>query len=217
VICAGVVFVEQGARLIPVQYAKRQVGGRQFSGQATNLPVKINSSGVIPPIFASSLLQLPGAVVTFMPDSYFGRIVGSILLPGQWLYNSLYLILIVFFAFFYTSITFKPDDIAENLKKNGGFIPGIRPGPKTSEYLQKIIMRLTIAGAIYLSAVCILPTILTDRFGVPFYFGGTSLLIVVGVALDTFRQIEAHRQSLRYDAFLKQSRSAGKVGRIRRR
>ena len=139
------------------------------------------------------------------------------MVPGQWLYNSVYLGLIIFFAFFYTTITFKPDDIAENLKKNGGFIPGIRPGPKTSEYLQKIIMRLTLAGAIYLAAICIIPSILTNRFNVQFYFGGTSLLIVVGVALDTFRQIEAHRQSLRYDAFLKQSGGASKAGRIRRR
>lgn len=216
-ICAGVVFIEQGSRQIPVQYAKRQVGRRQFGGQNTHLPVKLNSAGVIPPIFASSLLQFPITIAGFNPTTKFASFVHTFFIPGQWLYNTVYLSLIIFFAFFYTTITFKSDDIAENLKKHGGFIPGIRPGPRTAEYLQKIIMRLTLAGAIYLAGICILPSILTNKFDVQFSFGGTSLLIVVGVALDTFRQIEAHRQSLRYDAFLKQSGSVGKAGRIRRR
>lgn len=216
-ICAGVVFVEQGARLIPVQYAKRQVGRQQFSGQTTHLPVKINSAGVIPPIFASSLLQFPATIAMASPDGWFSIWVNKYFAYGQWLHNIAYLALIIFFAFFYTSITFKPDDIAENLQKNGGSILGIRPGPRTSEYLSRIISRLTLAGAVYLAIVCITPTVMTNRFGIQFAFGGTSLLIVVGVALDTFRQIEAHRQSLRYDAFLKTSRGSGKAGRIRRR
>lgn len=212
IICAGVVFIEQGARLVPVQYAKRQVGKRQFGGEASNLPIKLNAAGVIPPIFASSLLQFPVTISSVSPNSFIGQFVGAYLIPGGWMYNAIYVSLIIFFAFFYTSITFKPDDIAENLKKNGGFIPGIRPGARTSEYLQKIIERLTLSGALYLSAICILPSILSSRFNIQFYFGGTSLLIVVGVALDTFRQIEAHRQSLRYDAFLKRAGSLGKGG-----
>jgi len=217
VICAGVVFVEQGARQVPIQYAKRQVGRRQFGGQSSNLPMRVNSAGVIPPIFASSLLQFPVTIAAISPDTFLANIIHTLFIPGGWLYNVVYLALIIFFAYFYTSITFKPDDIAENLKKHGGFVPGIRPGPRTSEFLQKIIMRLTLTGSVYLAAICVVPTILTSRFDVQFYFGGTSLLIVVGVALDTFRQIEAHRQSLRYDAFLKSSASGGKSGRIRRR
>ena len=130
--------------------------------------------------------------------------INTILFPGGWLYNTVYLVLIIFFAFFYTSIQFKPDDIAENLKKHGGFVPGIRPGARTADFLGKIINRLTLTGAIYLSAICLVPSMITDRFNVQFYFGGTSLLIIVGVALETFRQIEAHRQSLRYEAFMKQ-------------
>jgi preprotein translocase subunit SecY len=203
-VCAGVVFVEQGARQVPVQYAKRQVGNRQYGGQNSHLPMRLNSAGVIPPIFASSLLQFPVTIAAISPQSKIADFINTLFVPGGWFYNVVYVTLIIFFAYFYTSITFKPDDIAENLKKHGGFIPGIRPGARTAEYLQKVIMRLTLAGALYLSAVCILPSILTSKFNVQFYFGGTSLLIVVGVALDTFRQIEAHRQSLRYDAFLKQ-------------
>jgi len=204
-VCAGVVFMEQGARQIPVQYAKRQVGKRQFGGQTSNLPMKVNMAGVIPPIFSSSLLQFPVTIAAVSQDSAFANFVQSVFIPGGWLYNVVYVTLIIFFSYFYTTITFKPDDVAENLKKNGGFIPGIRPGARTAEFLQKVIMRLTLFGSLYLAAICVFPTILTGRFNVQFYFGGTSLLIVVGVALDTFRQIEAHRQSLRYDAFLKSS------------
>ena len=203
VIVAGVVYMEQGARQVPVQYAKRQVGNRMYGGQVSHLPMRINSAGVIPPIFASSLLQFPITFATFSRGGKFADFVNVAFAQGGWLYNTTYALLIIFFAFFYTSITFKPDDIAENLKKHGGFIPGIRPGARTAEYLQKISDRLTCAGAIYLATLCISPVILVERFGIPFYFGGTSLLIVVGVALDTFRQIEAHRQSLRYDTFLK--------------
>ena len=203
VVIAGVVFIEQGVRQVPVQYAKRQVGGKVYGGQNTHLPIRLNAAGVIPPIFASSLLQFPQTIAAVVPQSKFADLVHSVFIPGGWLYNTVYVLLILFFAFFYTSITFKSDDIAENLKKHGGFIPGIRPGARTSDYINKIVSRLTLSGALYLSAICVLPSVLADQFGVQFYFGGTSLLIVVGTALETFRQIDAHRQSLRYDAFLK--------------
>ena len=203
VVVAGVVFIEQGVRQVPVQYAKRQVGGKVYGGQNTHLPVRLNAAGVIPPIFASSLLQFPQTIVVLAPQSKFAELIHTVFIPGGWLYNTVYVLLILFFAFFYTSITFKADDIAESLKKNGGFVPGIRPGAKTADYINKIVSRLTLSGALYLSAICVLPSMFADQFGVQFYFGGTSLLIVVGTALETFRQIDAHRQSLRYDAFLK--------------
>ncbi len=212
-ITAGVVFMEQGARQVPIQYAKRQVGNRVYGGQTSHLPIRINTAGVIPPIFASSLLQIPVTISQFAAAGSAGDIIGSILIPGGWLYNVIYLSLIIFFSFFYTSIQFKPDDIAENLKKHGGFIPGIRPGARTSDFLGKIINRLTLSGALYLSAICLIPSIITDRFNVQFYFGGTSLLIIVGVALETFRQIDAHRQSLRYEAFMKSTSVRGKGGK----
>lgn len=202
-VIAGVVFVEQALRQIPVQYAKRQVGGKVYGGQNSHLPVRLNSAGVIPPIFASSLLQFPLTIAAVSPSSALAAFVNSVLSPGGWLYNVVYVTLILFFSYFYTSITFKPDDIAENLKKHGGFIPGIRPGARTSEYIQRVVSRLTLAGALYLSAICVLPSIVAGSFNVQFFFGGTSLLIVVGVALETFRQVDAHRQSLRYEAFLK--------------
>ncbi|WP_369696367.1 preprotein translocase subunit SecY [Oligoflexus tunisiensis] len=213
VVTAGVVFMEQGARQVPVQYAKRQVGNRVYGGQTSHLPIRVNTSGVIPPIFASSLLQIPVTVAQFAQTGLFASVVGTVLIPGGWLYNVLYLVMIIFFTFFYTSIQFKPDDIAENLKKHGGFIPGIRPGARTSEYLGKIINRLTLTGAIYLSAICLIPSLITDSFNVQFYFGGTSLLIIVGVALETFRQIDAHRQSLRYEAFMKNTSIRSRGGR----
>ncbi len=202
-ITAGVVFIEQGARQIPVQYAKRQVGKKIYGGQSSHLPVRVNSAGVIPPIFASSLLQFPVTIQGLWPDSVLGSVFSVLFNPGGWFYNFVYVSLILFFAFFYTSITFKADDIAENLKKHGGFIPGMRPGARTSEFLDKVVSRLTLVGGIYLAGLCVVPALLTSQFNIQFYFGGTSLLIVVGVALETFRQIDAHRQSLRYDAFLK--------------
>ena len=203
-ITAGTVFIELGARQVPIQYPKRQVGKKVYGGQTSYLPIRVNTAGVIPPIFASSLLQIPVTGASLFQGTSFASLINTILFPGGWLYNTLYLVLIVFFAFFYTSIQFKPDDIAENLKKHGGFVPGIRPGARTADFLGKIINRLTLTGAIYLSAICLVPSMITDRFNVQFYFGGTSLLIIVGVALETFRQIEAHRQSLRYEAFMKQ-------------
>jgi preprotein translocase subunit SecY len=202
-VTAGVIFIEQGARQVPVQYAKRQVGRKVYGGQNSHLPIRVNSAGVIPPIFASSLLQFPVTMQALFAESEVGTWLNLLFNPGGWFYNLTYIAMIIFFAYFYTSITFKPDDIAENLKKYGGFIPGIRPGARTAEFLQKVVSRLTLTGALYLAALCVLPSVLTGRFNVQFYFGGTSLLIVVGVALETFRQIDAHRQSLRYDSFLK--------------
>lgn len=213
-VVAGVVYVEQAARQIPVQYAKRQVGRRVYGGQNTHLPVRVNPAGVIPPIFASSMLQFPITMGALYPNSLMGDFLNSVFGPGEWLYNSVYVSLIIFFTFFYTSITFKSDDIAENLKKYGGFVPGIRPGGRTAEYINKVVTRLVLWGSVYLSAVCVLPVILTGKFSIQFFFGGTSLLIVVGVALDTFRQIESQRQSLRYDAFLKKNTIRSRGGRL---
>ena len=211
-VTAGVVFIEQGARQIPIQYAKRQVGKKVYGGQNSHLPVRVNSAGVIPPIFASSLLQFPVTIQGLWPDTPIGSALSLLFHPGGWFYNLVYVVMIVFFAFFYTSITFKADDIAENLKKHGGFIPGIRPGARTSEFLDKVVSRLTLTGGLYLAALCVLPALLTSQFNIQFYFGGTSLLIVVGVALETFRQIDAHRQSLRYDAFLKGTAIRSRTG-----
>ena len=162
VITAGVVFMEQGARQVPIQYAKRQVGKRVYGGQTSHLPIRVNAAGVIPPIFASSLLQLPVTVAQVSDGSPISNFINTVMIPGGWLYNLIYMVLIIFFAFFYTSIQFKPDDIAENLKKHGGFIPGIRPGARTSEYLGKVINRLTLTGAVYLAAICLVPSIITD-------------------------------------------------------
>ena len=209
-VVAGVVFMETGARRVPIQYAKRQMGRQTFSGQQSHLPLRVNASGVIPPIFASSLLQFPLTVAAFSPESTMAEIINTYMIPGGWLYNTVYVAGVIFFAFFYTKIVFKTDDVAENLKKNGGFIPGIRPGARTAEFLDVLVDRLTMAGAIYLAVICVLPTILTGQFNVQFYFGGTSLLIVVGVALDTFRQIEGHRQSLRYESYMKSAKSSRK-------
>lgn len=203
VVTAGVVFMEQGARQVPIQYAKRQVGNKVYGGQTSHLPMRVNTAGVIPPIFASSLLQMPVTVAGLSGDGPVANFINTVFIPGGWLYNVVYLSMIIFFAYFYTSIQFKPDDIAENLKKHGGFIPGIRPGARTSDYLSKVISRLTLTGSIYLAVICLVPSIVTERFNVQFYFGGTSLLIIVGVALETFRQIDAHRQSLRYESFMK--------------
>ena len=202
-ITAGVVFMEQGARQISVQYAKRQVGRKVYGGQNSHLPIRINTAGVIPPIFASSVLNLPLTISAMTPNSGVADFLNTFFIPGGWLYNVVFVLLIVFFAFFYTGISFRADDVAENLKKHGGFIAGIRPGARTAEYLDKVLSRLTMVGAIYLSAICVLPTLLASKISVQFAFGGTSLLIVVGVALETFRQIDSHRQSLRYDSFLK--------------
>src|SRR5512146_1378919 len=198
VVIGLIVFVERGQRRIPVQYAKRVVGRKLYGGQSTHLPLKVNTAGVIPPIFASSVLLFPATLASWFP--FLSRLSDEIR-PGSWIYDVLYVVLIIFFAYFYTAVTFNPVDVADNLKKYGGYIPGIRPGKKTADYIDHVLARITFGGAIYLSAICVLPTIITNEFNVQFYFGGTSLLIVVGVALDTVQQIEGHLITRHYEGF----------------
>lgn len=197
-----IIFVEQGQRRIPVQYAKRVVGRKMYGGQSTHLPLKINTSGVIPPIFASSIMMFPATIGSFIAIAWMQNIVSAIT-PGSIIYEALFVGLIFFFCYFYTAITFNPDDVAENMKKHGGYIPGIRPGKRTADYIERVLTRITLGGAIYVSAVCVLPSILISKFNVPFYFGGTALLIVVGVAIDTVSQIESHMLTRHYEGFLK--------------
>ncbi len=206
-----IIFIERGQRKIPVQYAKRLVGRKIYGGQSTHLPLKINTSGVIPPIFASSILIFPATIAGFISIPWVQGVAKQ-LAPGTILYTTLYIGMIFFFCYFYTAIVFNPVDIADNLKKYGGYIPGIRPGQKTSEYIYRVMSRLTFFGAVYLAVVCIIPEILIQRFHVPFYFGGTSLLIVVGVALDTVSQIESHLVTRSYEGFLKKGRIKGRRG-----
>jgi preprotein translocase subunit SecY len=208
-IVAVIVFFETSQRRIPIQYAKRVVGKKVYGGQSSHLPLKINISGVIPPIFASSIMMFPATIGSFIQIDWVQR-VSAAMSPGTVYYYICYIGMIVFFCFFYTAVQFKPDDVAENLKKNGGFIPGIRPGKKTAEFLDKVLTRLTVVGAIYLSAVCVLPTILISKFNIPFFFGGTALLIVVGVGIDTISQIESHLHMRNYEGFMKQGRIKGR-------
>jgi len=210
-VVGGIILIERGPRKIPVQYAKRVIGRKVFGGQTTHLPLKINTSGVIPPIFASSIIMFPATVAGFIPIPWVQALAKE-LSPGNLTYTLLYVGLIIFFCYFYTAVIFNPVDIAENLQKHGGFIPGIRPGQKTSEYIYRVLTRLTFVGAVYLSIVCVLPEILITRFNVPFYFGGTSLLIAVGVALDTVSQIESHLITRSYEGFLKKGRLRGRRG-----
>jgi preprotein translocase subunit SecY len=204
-----IVFVERGQRKIPIQYAKRVVGRKVYGGQSTHLPLKVNTAGVIPPIFASSVLMFPATIAGFTDIPWVVSIAGQ-LSPGTILYTLIYVGMIFFFCYFYTAIIFNPVDIADNLKKYGGFIPGVRPGQRTSEYIYRVLARITFGGAVYLSAVCVLPDILRGQFNVPFYFGGTSLLIVVGVALDTVSQIESHLITRSYEGFLKKGKVRGR-------
>ncbi len=210
-VIAFIIYVERGQRRIPVQYAKRVVGRKMYGGQSTHLPLKVNTSGVIPPIFASSIIMFPATIAGFVAVPWVQNIAQQ-MSPGNTLYTVLYVSMIVFFAFFYTAIIFNPVDIADNLKKYGGFIPGVRPGKFTSDYIYKVLSRITFGGALYLAAVCVLPEILIQRFNIPFYFGGTSLLIVVGVALDTVSQIESHLITRSYDGFMKKGRLRGRRG-----
>lgn len=209
-VVAFIIFMERGQRRIPVQYAKRVVGRRVYGGQNTHIPLKINASGVIPPIFASSILMFPATFASFAKDYPWLKSAVDALSFGSWLHSLLYVGLIIFFCFFYTAIVFNPVDVSDNMKKYGGFIPGIRPGRPTAEYIDKVLSRITLGGAIYISAVCVLPTLLIQRLAVPFYFGGTALLIVIGVAMDTLAQIEAHMLSRHYEGFLKKGRMKGR-------
>jgi preprotein translocase subunit SecY len=211
-VIAFIVFMERAQRRIIVQYPKRQQGNKMFGGEATHLPLKLNTSGVIPPIFASSLLLLPATVASFSSASQDPGIFGEItalLGIGQPLHIALYVALIVFFTFFYTAIVFNPTETADNLKKYGGFIPGIRPGKNTADYLDYVLTRLTVVGALYLSAVCLLPEILVAQYAVPFYFGGTSLLIVVSVTMDTVAQIHSHLLAHQYEGLIKKAKLRG--------
>jgi preprotein translocase subunit SecY len=216
-VIAVIIFAETSQRRLPVQYAKRIVGRKVYGGQSTHLPLKLNTAGVIPPIFASSILMFPLTIASFMPKTWMETYpwIQSILNslgPGAILYNLLYVGFIIFFCFFYTAVTFNPNDVADNMKKFGGYLPGIRPGQKTAEYIDKVLTRITLGGALYVSAVCILPTILVGRFNVPFYFGGTALLIVVGVALDTVQQIESHMLTRHYEGLMKKGKLKSRRG-----
>jgi len=204
VVVGFIIFMETSQRKIPVQYAKRVVGRRIYGGQATHLPLKVNTAGVIPPIFASSILMFPATIASFINHPYMKKF-SELLTPGGFLHEFLYIGFIIFFCFFYTAIVFNPDNVADNMKKYGGYIPGLRPGKRTSEYIEKVLSRVTLVGAIYVSFVCVLPTLLVKKFNVPFYFGGTALLIVVGVALDTIQQIESHLILRHYDGLVKRS------------
>lgn len=204
-----IIFAETAQRKIPIQYAKRVVGRRVYGGQSSHLPLKINVSGVIPPIFASSIMMFPATIGSFIQVDWVQR-VSAALSPGTIYYYMVFVAFIVFFCFFYAAVQFKPEDVAENLKKNGGFIPGIRPGANTAEFIDKVLTRLTVVGAIYLSVICVLPTLLINKLNVPFYFGGTALLIVVGVAIDTIGQIESHVIMRNYDGFMKSGKIKGR-------
>ena len=210
-VVAAIIFMERAYRRIPVQYAKRVVGRRVYGGQSSHLPLKINTSGVIPPIFASSVLIFPATIASFA-DHPWAQAVAGALAPGSLVYNLSYVALIIFFCYFYTAVVFNPVDVADNMKKYGGFIPGIRPGQRTAEYIDRVLSRVTLSGAIYVALICVLPNLLVSAFNVPFYFGGTALLIVVGVALDTVAQIETQILMRNYEGFMKRGRLRGRRG-----
>jgi preprotein translocase subunit SecY len=211
-ITAVVVFVERGQRRITVNYAKRQQGRRMLAGQTSHLPLKLNMAGVIPPIFASSIILFPASL-----GSWFGqseglgwlRDISTTLSPGQPIYALVYAAMIVFFCFFYTALVFNPNEIADNLKKSGAFIPGVRPGLQTAGYIDRVVSRLTLGGAVYLTVVCLIPEFLIVKWGVPFYFGGTSLLIIVVVMMDMMSQIQSHLMSRQYESLMKKSSLVG--------
>jgi preprotein translocase subunit SecY len=208
-VVAFIIYMEQGQRRIPVQYAKRVVGRKMYGGQSTHIPLKVNTSGVIPPIFASSIIMFPATLASFVTIPWMKQMADA-MRPGNLIYETLYVGFIFFFCYFYTAVTFNPEDVADNMKKQGGYIPGIRPGKRTADYIDRVLTRITLGGAIYVSAVCVLPSLLMTKFNVPFYFGGTALLIVVGVAIDTVAQIESHMLARHYEGFLKKSGSKTK-------
>jgi len=211
-VIAGVVYIERAQRRILIQYPKRQVGQKMYGGDTSHLPLKVNTAGVIPPIFASSLLLLPTTIAGFSADGGGAILttISALLGRGQPLFLLIFVALIVFFAFFYTAVVFNPDEVSENLKKHGGFVPGIRPGKRTAEYLDYVLTRLTVVGAAYLSLVCVLPEILISRLSVPFYFGGTSLLIVVSVTMDFITQVQSHLLAHQYGDLIEKSKLRGR-------
>jgi preprotein translocase subunit SecY len=208
-VLAFIVFMERGQRRIPIHYAKRQMGRKMYGGQTSHLPLRVNTAGVIPPIFASSLLLFPATVASFSSVEWL-QTAAAYFAPHTLLYNVVFVALIIFFAFFYTAIIFDPKDIAENLKNQGGFVPGIRPGVKTREYIDKVLTRITVWGALYIAAICVLPMVLIANMNVPFYFGGTGLLIVVGVAMDFMSQVESHLISRQYEGLMNKARIKGR-------
>jgi len=210
-VIAAIIFMERGQRRIPIQHARRTVGRRVYQSQSTHLPLKINTAGVIPPIFASSLLLFPASMARFFEDNWLARAISDQLNGFGIVYNLIYVGLIIFFCYFYTAVQLDPQDVAENLKKVGAYIPGIRPGQKTADYIDRVLTRITLPGALYVAAVCVLPTILlTQVRGVTFFFGGTALLIVVGVGLDTIAAIETHLITRNYEGFMKRGRIRGR-------
>jgi preprotein translocase subunit SecY len=211
-VIAAIVFMERAQRRIVIQYPKRQVGQRMFGGDSTHMPLKINTAGVIPPIFASSVLLIPATIAGFAAgggNTWLSWIAAQ-LAHGQPLYMALYAGMIIFFSYFYTAVVFNPQETADNLKKYGGFIPGVRPGSATAEYFDRILSRLTTIGAVYLVAVCLLPEILISRYNVPFYFGGTSLLIIVSVTMDTVTQIQSHLLAHQYEGLIRKAKVKGR-------
>lgn len=210
-VVTAIVFLESGRRRVPVQYAKRVVGRRVYGGQSTHIPLKINTAGVIPPIFASSIIAFPATITSFIQVPWV-QALGAHLAPGSAVYTLMYVGLIIFFCFFYTAVVLNPVDMSDNMKKYGGFIPGIRPGQRTADYIYRVLTRITFAGSIYLAIVCVIPELLIYKLNVPFYFGGTSLLIVVGVGLDTAQQIESHMLMRNYEGFLAKGRLKGRSG-----
>ena len=235
-VIGAVVFIERGHRRVTVQYAKRVVGRRMYGGTSTHIPLKVNTGGVIPVIFASSIIAFPATIAAAMPTGGWGQIVTDQLRNGMPLYYLLFMAGIIFFAYFYTAIIFNPDDVAENMRKYGGFVPGIRPGKRTAEYIDTILTRITLVGSIYLASVAVLPDLMivgfradaipvigdqldsllpgfiTNGLGVTFYFGGTSLLIIVGVSMDTIQQVESQLIMRHYDGFMKKTRIRGRRG-----
>ena len=211
-VTASVVLVTEGVRKIPVQYAKRVIGRKVYGGQKTHIPLKVNSAGVIPIIFAQSILMFPSTIATFFPESGFWNAVVAALSPGAFIYTLLYVALIVFFAYFYTAMVINPIEMAENMKKYGGFIPGRKPGKKTADYINSILVRITLPGAIFYAFIAVLPQFLQNWANLPFYFGGTGLIIIVGVALDTLQQIESHLVTRHYDGFMKKGKLRSRRG-----
>ena len=211
-VTASVVLVTEGLRKIPVQYAKRVIGRKVYGGQKTHIPLKVNSAGVIPIIFAQSILMFPRTIATFFKDSDFMNSMVAMLSPGAFLYTVLYVGLIVFFAYFYTAMVINPVEMAENMKKYGGFIPGRKPGKRTADYINNVLVRITLPGAIFFAFIAVLPEFMQKWANLPFYFGGTGLIIIVGVALDTLQQIESHLVTRHYDGFMKKGKLRSRRG-----
>jgi preprotein translocase subunit SecY len=211
VVVASIVLVTRAQRKIPVQYAKRVIGRKMYGGQSTHIPLSVNTAGIIPIIFAQSIMSGPLTLSTFFPNNEFMQNFSLWFSPGSVIYSAIYALLIIFFAYFYTAIVFNPVDLADNMRKYGGFIPGIRPGKRTSEYIDRVLTRITLPGAIFFAMIAVLPYFMMKGMNVQFYFGGTGLLIVVGVALDTLQQIESHLLMRHYDGFMKKGKIKGRM------